>query len=180
MRLFLAVELPDKVKKELNSQLQGIIKEYPQFNWVSEDNFHVTIHFFGERNDIDVIKKKVKDLLWDQTVFYLYSFEPDVFVNNKLVVYLTFRREKKIEELGERIKSNFDSNIVNNRKFVPHLTLARGPRSSKQQYFVLKKRLAKINIDISFPVKKLTLFESILDGRKPIYKKLGSFSLLKE
>lgn len=180
MRLFLAVELPDKVKKQLNTQLQSIIKEYPQFNWVSTENFHVTVHFFGERNDVDKIKKKIKDLLWDQINFYLYSFNLDVFVNNKLVVYLTFRREKRIEELAERIKSNFDVNFVNSRKFVPHLTLARGPRSSKQQYFVLKKRLSNLDVDISFPVKKITLFESILDGRKPIYKKLASFNLLKD
>jgi len=98
MRLFLAIELPDKVKQKLDEQLEGIKKEYPQFTWVAPENFHVTIHFFGERNDVDKIKKKIKDLLWDQTVFYLYSFKPDVFVNHKLITYLTFHREKKIEE----------------------------------------------------------------------------------
>lgn len=180
MRLFLAVELPEKVRKQLDEQLVPIKKEYPQFTWVTPENFHVTIHFFGERNDVDRIKKRIKDLLWDQTIFYLYSFNLDVFVNHKLVVYLTFNREKKIEQLASRIKENFDGNKVNERKFIPHLSLARGPRSSKQQYFVLKKRLEKINIDISFMVKELVLFESILYGRRPLYKKLATFSLIKE
>lgn len=180
MRLFLAVELPKKVKKELKIQLEGIKKEYPQFIWADPENFHVTIHFFGERNDVDNIKKRIKDLLWDQMNFYLYSSQLDVFVNNKLVIYLTFRREKKIEELAERIKSNFNGNLVVDRKFIPHLTLARGPRSSKQQYFVLKKRLEKIDINIFFKVSKLVLFESVLTGNKPVYKKLAKFNLLKE
>lgn len=180
MRLFLAVELPKKVKEELNIQLKGIKKEYPQFIWVDPENFHLTIHFFGERNDVDNIKKKIKDIIWDQASFYLYSFILDVFVNNKLVIYLTFYREKKIEELAEKIKSNFDGNLVVDRKFIPHLTLARGPRSSKQQYFALKKRLEKTNIDISFSVKKVVLFESILIGSKPVYKKLAKFNLLKD
>ncbi|MCL4364127.1 RNA 2',3'-cyclic phosphodiesterase [Patescibacteria group bacterium] len=179
MRLFLAVELPEKVKQQLDTQLEKIKKEYPQFIWVTPENFHVTVHFFGERYDADKIKKKIKDLLWDQTDFYLYSFGLDVFVNHKLVVYLTFHRQKKIEELAETVKSNFDGNSVSERKFIPHLTLARGPRSSKQQYFVLKKRLEKLPVDISFPVKQLVLFDSILTGKKPIYKKLASFKLLK-
>ncbi|PIQ72170.1 RNA 2',3'-cyclic phosphodiesterase [Candidatus Roizmanbacteria bacterium CG11_big_fil_rev_8_21_14_0_20_35_14] len=180
MRLFLAVDLPVKVKKQLDGQLENIKKEYPQFNWVSVENFHVTIHFFGETNKVEQIKKRIKDLLWDQTGFFLYSFAADVFVNHKLVVYLTFRREKRIEKLAERIKSNFRANSVSERKFVPHLTLARGPRSSKQQYFVLKKRLQSLQVDISFAVKRIILFESILDGRRPIYKKVISFKLLND
>lgn len=180
MRLFLAIDLPDKVKKELDVQLESIKKSYPQFTWATPENFHITVHFFGERNDIDKIKKKIKDLIWDQTAFYLYSFSLDVFVNHKLVVYLTFHREKKIEQLAQRIKENFDGNFVNDRKFIPHLSLARGPRSSKQQYFVLKKRLEKIDVDISFPVRRLILFESILYGSKPLYKQLAVFNLLKE
>lgn len=180
MRLFLAIELPEKVKKELDVQLEDIKKEYPQFTWVSPENFHITIHFFGERNGLDKIKKKVKDLIWDQTAFYLYSFKLDVFANHKLTTYLTFIREKRIEELASRIKENFEENSVNEKKFIPHLTIARGPRSSKQQYFVLKKRLEKIDVDISFAVRKLVLFESILSGKRPIYKKLAVFNLLKE
>lgn len=180
MRLFLAVELPEKIKEKLDKQLIKIKKEYPQFTWVSPENFHITIHFFGERDDVDKIKKIIKNIIWDQTAFYLYSFILDVFVNHKLVVYLTFYREKKIEGLVERIKLNFNRNSVADRKFIPHLTLARGPRSSKQQYFVLKKRLEKNNIDISFKVNKLVLFESILTGNKPVYKKLAVFNLLND
>lgn len=180
MRLFLAFDLPIKVKKQLDKQLTDFKKEYPQFNWVSTENFHITIHFFGETDKVERIKKRIKDLLWDQVGFYLYSFTADVFVNHKLVVYLNFRREKKIEVLAERIKSNFSANSVNQRKFVSHLTLARGPRSSKQQYFVLKKKLQNLQVDISFPVKKVVLFESILNGRKPIYKKVAFFKLLND
>jgi 2'-5' RNA ligase len=180
MRLFLAVELPEKTKLLLDEQLYDLKKTYPQFSWVSPENFHVTIHFFGEVSEIGKIKKKIQDLIWDQTNFYLYSFKPDVFVNHKLVVYLTFLREKKIEKLAERIKTNFENNSVSERKYIPHLTLARGPRSSKQQYFTLKRRLERLKMDISFQIKKIYLFESLLGGKKPVYKKLASFNLIRE
>ncbi len=178
MRLFLAIEIPQKIKEKLEKQLFFLKKQYPQFSWVDKDNFHITIYFFGERDDVDKIKNKIKDLLWNQFVFYLYSFNLDIFVNHRLVLYLNFYREKKIEELAALIKNNFDSYNKSNQKFIPHLTLARGPRSSKQQYFALKKKLNQKKINISFKVDKIVLFESILTGNKPIYKKIASFSLI--
>ena len=177
MRLFLAIELPEKVRTDLDEQIDDLRKQYPDFNWVSRENFHITVHYFGETNKLDTIKKKVKDLLFDRENFYLYSTTVDVFATQKLVIYLEFKREKRLEDVAELIKGNFDGNEYNERKFVPHLTLARGRRSSKQQYFALKKKLEKANIDISFKASKLVLFESILEGRKPIYKKLASFKL---
>lgn len=179
MRLFLAVDLPDKVKKSLTDQLDGLIKEYPQFYWVSPENFHITVHFFGEVRDVKIISKKIKDLLWDQVEFYLYSQDCDVFVNHNLLLYLNFRREKKIEEMADKIKKNFVSNSVSERKYIPHLTLARGRRSSKQQYFALQRKLSRLNVDVGFRVNKVILFESLLNGKKPVYKKLSSFKLIK-
>lgn len=178
MRLFLAIDLPEKIEEELNSQIDDLRKQYPDFNWVSKENFHITVHYFGETNKLEKIKEKIKDLLFDRERFYLYSMSVDVFANHKLVIYLEFKREKRLEDVAEIIKNNFDGNEYNNKKFVSHLTLARGRRSSKQQYFALKKKMARTDINISFKVNKLILFESILEERKPIYKKLASFKLL--
>ncbi len=174
MRLFLAVPIPEKIKLKLDKQIEAIKKDYPQFNWVSNENYHITIHFFGERHDVERIIEKIKSILWNQSTFYLYSFELDVFVNHKLITYLNFRRQKEIEDLACLIKSNFGISY-RSQKFIPHLTLARGPRSSKQQYFALKRKLKRTKIDISFPVEKLILFESILIEKKPFYKEIASF-----
>lgn len=180
MRLFLAIDLPEKTKQKLEKQITSLKREYPQFNWVSPENFHITIHFFGEREDAEKIKKRIENLLWNQQHFYLYSFNLDVFVKNKLITYLTFKREKQIESLAYLIKSNFETNSYLKEKFIPHLTLARGPKSSKQQYFALQRKLSRININISFVVERLILFESILTGRRPVYKPIATFELLKE
>ncbi|OGK52672.1 2'-5' RNA ligase [Candidatus Roizmanbacteria bacterium RIFCSPLOWO2_01_FULL_44_13] len=178
MRLFLAIDLPEKIKEELDAQIHDLRKQYPDFNWVSKKNFHITVHYFGETNNLEKIKEKIKDLLFASIGFYLYSTAVDVFANHKLVIHLEFKREKKLEDVAEMIKNNFDGNEYNEKKFIPHLTLARGRRSSKQQYFALKKKMQKVNIDISFKTRKLVLFESILEGGKPIYKKLASLKLL--
>ncbi len=176
MRLFLAIALPDKIKKQIQDQLQDIQKDYADFNWVSGENYHITIQFYGERNDEKEIRKQLADALYDQESFYLYSTEVDLFMKNRITIYLNFRREKKIEELEKKLRT-LPANDHHD-KFIPHLTLARCRIPSKQQYFVLKKRLHKLNIDISFPVKEIYLFESRLGDKKPVYKKLDKIKLL--
>jgi len=179
MRLFLAIDLPKKTKKDLELQTREIKKDYPQFSWVSPDNYHITAHFFGEVKDKKRIKERIKNILYDQGDFYLYSLKAGLFINTKITIYLEFRREKKIEKLAAKISSSFGETFVR-RKFLPHLTLARTRIPSKQQYFVIKKRLEKLKIDLQFHVKEVYLFQSILGGKKPVYKKLARFPLIKE
>ncbi len=178
MRLFLAIDLPGPVKENLERELTEIKREYPQFSWVSPENYHITVHFFGETDKVEKIKKKTEDLLYDQESFYLYATSAGLFINSKIVIYLNFRKERKLESLVKKIKEGFDHEFQNKKKFVSHLTLARCRIPSKQQYFVLKKRLEKIEMDLSFPVNKITLFQSVLGGKKPTYNKLAEFKLL--
>lgn len=179
MRLFLAVDLPDKVKEKLDSQISNLKKEYGDYNWVSKDRFHITLLFFGEiesKQEIDYIKKSIAEAVFDVESFILYSLSADTFINSKIVLHIKFRREKIVEDLVMKIKIKLQAE--NNERFIPHLTIARAKIPSKQQYFHLKKKLARLPIDIDFPVKKIHLFESILDRQKPIYKRIASFPLL--
>jgi 2'-5' RNA ligase len=178
MRLFLAIDLPTEIKRIIFFQTDIIRKKYPQYRWVSEENYHITLYFFGEVKDVNKIKENIKKAIWDINSFFLYSRNLDVFSTNKHIIYLNFYRQKEIERLVLKLKSIFNPINKNERKFIPHLTLARGKRSSKQQYFALEKKLSDIKINISFPVKKIFLFESILSEEKPIYRKIASFSLL--
>ncbi len=177
MRLFLAIEVPKSESAKITRDIQDIKSLYPQFSWGDEKNYHITLYFYGETNKLDKIKEKLEEILYDQEAFYLYSTTADLFMNSKIVIYLNFRREKKIEKLAEKIRETFGEHFGNPKKFVPHLSLARYKIPSKQQYLVLKKRLHRLSIDISFQVKKVYIFQSILGGKKPVYKKLETFSL---
>lgn len=182
MRLFLAIDLPKKVKTELEKQITPLKKEYPQFDWISEKNYHITIHFFGEIEDVEKLQKRLEECLYDQESFYLYSFGANLFINNKIVPYISFRREKKLESIAMRVNpvtlEYSGYGVKEEKKYIPHLTLARSKIPSKQQYFVLKKRMRRMKIDISFQVKKLVLFQSILGGKYPEYKIVKRISLL--
>lgn len=179
MRLFLAVELSNKTKKEIDDQLSEIKKRYPQFQWIPMDNYHITVDFFGEVSDPKKLIDRLDQVLYDKESFYLYSISVDLFIHNKITIVLHFRREKKIEIIHERVEEIFQK-FESSLKFIPHLTLARYKIPSKQQYFVIKKRLSRMDVDVSFKVNKLILFESILGRTQPIYKKIHIFNLLKE
>lgn len=182
MRLFIAIDLPEEIKEELYKQLDPLRKKYPDFTWVDPQNYHLTLHFIGETYKEEEIKKKIKDLLYDQFSFHLYAYDLDLFFSHKITIYLSFRREKKLEELAEKIGDNLKSFNQGNgerKDFIAHLTIARYRVPSKQQYLLIKKTVLKQEIDIEFPVDKIYLFESILTSSKPIYKKLASFPLLK-
>ena len=57
MRLFLAIEIPVKVKDEIEKQVNDIRREYADYNWVAKENFHITLLFFGEIESTEQIKK---------------------------------------------------------------------------------------------------------------------------
>ncbi len=177
MRLFLAIELSEKIKKEIDNQLTGIKKAYSQFQWIPNDNYHITINFFGEINDKKKIINRLEEALYNKESFHFYSTTVNLFIRNKITIYLSFKREKIIEKINEDINKAFRI-FENSVKFTPHLTLARYKIPSKQQYFVLKKRLRKVIVDVSFKINKLVLFESIPIGSQSVYKKIYTFKLL--
>ncbi|HEX7542787.1 MAG TPA: hypothetical protein VF385_01760 [Patescibacteria group bacterium] len=169
MKLSLKIELSDKIKKEITDQLSGLKKIYPQFRWEPIEKYSVLIHTFGESFNSKAIIKKLELALFDKKLFYLYAYEISLTIGNKITLYLDFRREKEVERISKGIKEEFQI-TQSLEKYVPRLMIANYKIPSKQQYFVIKKRLTNLDIDISFKINKLGLFEG--------EKKIHSFKLL--
>ena len=158
MNLSLKIELPDKTKKEITDQLADFRKGYPQFQWEKTENYNILVHSFGEFSDKKSTIEKIETALFDKNLFYLYSFEMALTIGNNIVLFVDFKREKEIERISESIKE-ISSRLESSEKFIPRLIIAKYKIPSKQQYFVIKKRLSNLAIDISFKVNKLSLFE---------------------
>src|SRR3989338_5070182 len=158
MKMTLKIELPEEIKKQIIDQLADFRKLYPQFQWEKIENYNISVHSFSEFSDKKPTISLLETALYDKNLFYLYSFEVALTIGNNIVLYLDFRREKEIERISESIKG-LTSTMESPEKYVPRLTLAKYKIPSKQQYFVIKKRLSNINVDLSFKVSKLSLFE---------------------
>lgn len=179
MRLFLAINLPDSVKSSLHTQLRPLQQEYRQFLWTPPENYHITIHFFGEVVPIEVskIKEKMEQIVFDIPPFHLFALGCDLFIHRKIALYLAFKRNKMLEEIAEKVKREFQAHEPT--QFISHLTVGRYKIPSKQQYLLLKKKLNNLPVDIEFPVNAVTLFESVPERKSPVYKNIADFVLAK-
>lgn len=184
MRLFIGIDLPDEIKKKVSKEITQLKKRYPDFRWVEEKNYHITLLFLGEvaEGKLPKIKERLERAVFNISSFYLFSYSFNLFIHHKIVLHIDFRREREIELLAKEIKKEFrEFNFKNNtKKFIPHLTIARAKIPSKQQYFVLKKLLEQQKTDFYFKVDKITLFKSTLTKQGPIYEKLFEVSLFKK
>lgn len=176
MQTFLAIDIPKTVKSQIEDKLEGLIREYPHFRWVASENYHITLHYFGFTKDLLGTIQKIEDSLYEGEPFYLYSLQGDLYIRNQIVLFISFKREKKLEDLVSKTKYSFG--VKEKFKFSPHLTIGRFKIPSKQQYLALKKKLHKLKVEINFPVNKISLFQSVLSHNKPLYKKLHTFSLI--
>ncbi len=167
MRLFLGIEIPQTERESLYTQLIPLIRKYPGFQWVHPDMYHATLQFFGEVEDTKKLSDSIKTTLYDKEKFHLYGTGLNLFQTEELVLYMSFRREKKIDEIVSSLETTYPT-FVKQREFVFHVCIGRAPRSSKQQFFLLRKILERSEIEVSFPVNALTLFSSSKnsDGRK--------------
>lgn len=165
----LLIELSDETKKQIEDKLTEFKKVYPQFQWVRPENYTILIHNFGEFSDKKSTIDRLEKALFDKNSFYLYVLEVVMTIQNNITIFLEFRREKEIERISDSVKQEF-SRLQVAEKFIPIIRLATYKIPSKQQYFVIKKRLSNLEMDVSFKVGKLSLFEG--DKRLRVFKLL--------
>ncbi len=175
MRLFLALDLPKEAKQKLASQIVKLQEEYPYFKWVSKENYHITLHFFGSQFKPPFLIRKINEAIYDSNQFRLYSLHADLFLRGKITLYLGFQRNKELESIVYKIRKSLRLDTTG--RFIPHLTLGRYKVPSKQQYLHLKKKIRNLNVDIEFKIPKLILFNSLLETPKPLYEKVAEFPL---
>jgi len=177
MRLFLGINIPQTERESLYKQLIPLIRKYPQFKWIHPDLYHSSVQFFGEVEDVDRLKVSIKTALFDKERFMLYGRGLDMFQTTELILHMTYEREKKIDDIVNVLEKEYPS-YVKQREFVFHTAVSRAPRSSKQQFFLLRKILEKTEIDISYPVNFLTLFASSKNSEGRKFTKIEEFPLL--
>lgn len=177
MRLFLGIELPQAERESLYKQLIPLIRKYPSFKWTHPDLYHATLQFFGEVEDVKKLSESIKTTLFDKERFTLYGLGLGLFQTTELVLHMTYRREKKVDEIVKSLETTYPT-FVKQRAFVFHTCIGRAPRSSKQQFFLLRKILENTEIDISYPVNSLILFASSKNSEGRKFIKVEEFPLL--
>lgn len=173
MRCFLAVDLPKKVKDEI----EKIQKQLPEkdLKKVEKENLHLTLKFFGEIDDkkINEIKEKIKDFKFEKIKCNLGTigvFPSSSFIR---VVWVSLEPQDKIKELAKKINEKLNSR---DDRFESHITLARIKFLKNKKEFIEKLKEIKVN-PIEMTIDSFSLKKSTLTEKGPVYETIIEFKI---
>ncbi len=183
MRLFVAIDLPYEVRRNLELLLQ-LLRPKADLQWSAPSNLHVTTKFIGEwpENDLDILKQALAEIPPPG------EFRVDIqglgwFPNerNPRVFWAGIRGGEALPLLARATEDACESLGIarEDRPFSPHLTLARIRRPV--DLAALRKTIASLPSDHfgRFTAAQFHLYESQLRPGGSIYTKLASFPLAK-
>ena len=157
MRLFVAVELSEEMKKSATATMHELKKAGVRGNFVPAQNLHLTLAFIGENDDSHAVKAALKSLTWKpfKLVFSeLGAFDDLLWVGVKGNQGLSVAA-KSVQDALEAAGIAYDR-----KKFVPHITLIRKATGSWKQVPPPRG---------SMMVKKISLMKTTFKDGKPVY-----------
>jgi len=188
IRSFIAINLPDELKTELN-QLETRLQAGRQLpvKWVDPDSIHLTLKFLGNIriSQIGDITAAIEKAAQGIAPFQLYVRETGVFPNPKHAQIAWVGLWGDIDKLG-KLQKNVDFNLARlgfapeSRPFTPHLTLGRlrnqAPPTERQAFGQLVTQ-TKFEAKSTINVKTINLMKSQLTQKGAIYSIIATIKL---
>lgn len=174
MRLFIAVDIPEEVKKEL-LKIQEEIKRLGKLNLIPKENIHITLKFLGEAKNSEEITNILETLEFEK--FLLISNKIGFFPNENYisVMWLGFKEDEKLIELQKQIDEALSSHFKKGKDFVTHATIARVKHilfENKEKLVSLKNRELK---SFKFEISSFKLMKSTPTPQGPVYETIKEF-----
>jgi len=178
MRTFVSINIPEKVKKEI----EKIQDKLPEFygKKTEFENLHLTLKFLGEIDEkkVELVKKKLKEIKFEK-------FETEIdslgFFDNrkskkyqqKIIIWLHMKDCEGLQkEIDEKLKDLFKPE----ERFMSHLTIARVKSVKDKRKFL--EELKKIKIPaLKFNVDCFYLMKSELDTKGSKYSVVEKYDL---
>ena len=172
MRLFVAIDIPEDIKKEIRS----IQNKLPNFLGKKTEikNLHLTLKFLGEISedklkDIKERLRKIKFNQFEAEIDKVGVFYPDS-------IRIIWLHMKNCEKLQKTIDESLSGLFAKEQRFMSHLTIARVKNVKNKTIFLKELKRVKFN-KVSFMVKNFKLKNSILTNKGSFYEDLEVYNL---
>lgn len=172
MRTFVAVELPEDVKKNIIR----IQKQLPSFDGklTEPENLHLTLKFLGDIDDKILVQvkkrlKKIKFSRFKAKIDFIDVFSPDY-------IKIIWLHVESCAELHKAVDSALSDLFPSEKRFMSHLTIARVKHIEDREEFLDKVQTIKI-LETKFDIEKFYLKKSTLEKPQPKYETLESYDL---
>ena len=184
IRSFIAINIPAKIRNKLEEIQDDLKKANVTLQLVRPENIHITLKFLGNVpvEDIKDIQDAINESISGFKIFSLSFEKIGVFPNPQYPRVIWVGIEKGVEELSllnTKIENSLSGFSLHqeNRKFQPHLTVAR-VRSGKNRNKLVNTLEELKNIRVGeMLAKEICLMESILKPQGAQYNTLKTFLL---
>lgn len=177
MRLFVAIDLPENIKKSIGLLCTGL----PNAKWVDVRQLHLTLRFIGEVEE--KVFTSIKGSLIDIS-------EPAFSLNLRGVGCFPSKRDPRVLWVGidsngvlPRLAEKVERTLVerngippDQRKFSPHITIARFRDRHPSGIAEYLEKNGTFHTD-AFPVTEFHLYSSTLTRNGAIHVKEASYPL---
>jgi RNA 2',3'-cyclic 3'-phosphodiesterase len=176
MRTFIAIDIPEKIKKEI-IKIQNSLPEF-KGKKTEHENIHLTLKFLGEIDEEknEEIKKRLNEIKlknFEAEIKNLGFFDNRKSYKKQLIIWLYITG---CDELQKIVDGKLSGLFEKERRFMSHLTIARVKRIRNEQRFF--NELLKIKIpEMKFEVKNFKLKKSKLTRNGPVYEDIEVFNL---
>ncbi len=177
MRTFLAIEVPQHLRKKVDSRIQEEKAKSLPIRWVAFQNLHITLKFLGEIDDKkkDEIIPVITEIGKRYTPFTVRLEGMGCFPNQKnpRVLWIGVAEgAEALSEIAHELEEKLSQiGFKKEKRFHAHLTIGR----IKQPCNIDDILHRNITTE-SFPVKAITLFKSNLRPDGPVYEELKKFT----
>jgi len=185
IRLFIALELSKRQKKEIGEFQEKVKEHLHNVRWVKPDNIHLTLKFLGETEEdkVEPIKEAIDQVCSGFKPFLTRYGGAGVFPSERKarVLWVGIKEgEESVCKLAEKFEEAMTSlgYKKEKRSFHPHLTIGRIRKSPPENSIQIFLTEGKSFISSDVIIKKVILFESNLTRSGAIYKSLYEKELL--
>ena len=163
MRLFVAVQLSEELKKSITGTLHDLKQKGVKGNYVPAKNLHLTLAFIGETDDPDQVKEALKGISYKP--FKLALSEMGNFGN---LLWVGMKGNQGLSAAAKSVRDALDAaGIPYDRKaFTPHITIIRKSSGNWKQVPPPKGQMM---------VKSISLMKTTFKDGKPVYSEVCSF-----
>lgn len=189
MRTFIAIELPKEIKDFLRHLQEQLKRSQADVKWVEPQNIHLTLKFLGEVDDrkLDEVKQILEDTTRDKNPFSIRLSSLGAFpkIDSPRVIWIGIDKgNSQTQEIAKELEEKIAKVGIpkEDRPFSSHITIGRTRSTLNRQKLVENlKTSAGQSVDtggeLEFIVTKITLFQSTLTPKGPIYAVLKEANL---
>jgi len=181
-RIFIAINLPEDVKKEL----KGYQEKWPELpcRWTKKDNLHVTLMFLGYVSDEDLLDvcKAAREAVLRHAPFSVKLHKIIYGPPKKFPPRMVWAEGEKSEELG-RLYKDLEESVSGSfqkaeaRPYAPHITLGRIRTWELKSVEPEERPDIQEEVNLTFEVNSIEVMESQLKKGGPEYAVLESIPL---